>query len=71
MKKPSRKDAIEELHELAEQAMRSSVEKVVLTHRQLGLPLAIWRDGKVIQLPAERLAVRESNASYRTKKPSR
>lgn len=68
MRKLSRKGAVEELHDLAEKVMRSAVAKVVLTHRRLGLPLAIWRDGKVVEVPPDQLTEHESKARYRVRK---
>ena len=36
-----------------ERAIVAAQRRVVLRHRQLGIPIAIWRDGKVVELPAE------------------
>ncbi len=43
------------LSTLATQAMRRGVEKAVLEHRRLGVPMVIWRDGKVMQISASRI----------------
>ena len=40
---------------LALRAMRRGVEKAVLEHRRLGVPMAIWRDGKVVQVSASHI----------------
>lgn len=32
-------------------AMRSAVAEVVEEHRRLGIPLAVWRNGKVVLQP--------------------
>ena len=40
---------------LATRAMRSAMEKAVLEHRRMGVPMAVWRDGKVVQLSASRI----------------
>lgn len=34
-------------------AMNAAVRQVVLRHKQLGLPLAVWRDGKVVWISPE------------------
>ena len=39
--------------EALERAIVVAQRRVVLRHRQLGIPIAIWRDGKVVELPAE------------------
>jgi hypothetical protein len=39
----------------AAMAMKAAVEKVVEEHAREGLPLHIWRDGKVVAVPAEEL----------------
>jgi hypothetical protein len=40
------------LAERGEIAFRAAVAKVVKQHRQAGIPLAIWRNGKVALVPA-------------------
>jgi hypothetical protein len=39
-------------------ALRFAVEKVIDEHVREGLPLYIWRDGKVVAVPAEELRAR-------------
>ena len=39
----------------AEMAFNAAVEKVIEEHFRLGLPLPIWRDGKVVEVSAEEL----------------
>lgn len=41
-----------DLHEATEAAMKRAAEKVREEHRRLGLPILIWRDGKMIEEPA-------------------
>lgn len=43
------------LLERAEMAMKAAMEKVVEEHIREELPLYIWRDGKVVAVPAEEL----------------
>jgi hypothetical protein len=42
---------------LMDEAMRKAVADAILRHRQLGLPIAVWRDGKVVWIPPEELAI--------------
>ena len=37
-------------------AMNAAVREVVLRHKQLGAPLVVWRDGKVVWIPAEEIS---------------
>ena len=54
------------LVEKAEAALKDAVAGVIQEHKQLGLPLVIWRNGKVVHVPPEELEVRESKAKYRS-----
>jgi hypothetical protein len=39
------------LEERAEMALKAAVEKVIVEHARQGLPIYIWRDGKVVEVP--------------------
>jgi hypothetical protein len=56
---------------LAHNAMRAladAVAKVVEDHRRRAKPLAVWRDGKAVWIPAtEAAALHETPVAYRTK----
>jgi len=39
-------------------ALKAAVEKVIEEHARQGLPMYIWRDGKVVAVPAEELRSR-------------
>jgi hypothetical protein len=41
--------------EPAEMAMKAAMEKAIEEHIREGLPLYIWRDGKVVAIPPEEL----------------
>jgi hypothetical protein len=41
------------LEKRAEIAFKEAVEEVINEHARLGLPLYIWRDGKVVGLSAQ------------------
>jgi len=43
------------LEERALLALRAAVEKAIEEHAREGLPMYIWRDGKVVAVPAEEL----------------
>jgi hypothetical protein len=43
------------LGDLAEEALKKAVARVVEEHRKSGEPLAVWRDGKVVRVPADQL----------------
>lgn len=36
-------------------ALKAAVDKLIEEHSREGLPLYIWRDGKVVAVPAEEL----------------
>lgn len=36
-----------------DQAFALAYRRTVLRHRSLGTPLAIWRDGQVVEIPAD------------------
>jgi len=46
------------LEERALMALEAAVEKVIEEHAREGLPLYIWRDGKVVAVPVEELRPR-------------
>ncbi len=56
---------------LTQQAMRAlteAVAKVVEDHRRRGRPLAVWRDGAAVWMPAtEAMALRETPTPYARK----
>ena len=56
---------------LTQQAMKAltdAVAKVVEDHRRRAKPLAVWRDGKAVWIPAtEAAALHETLTPYRTK----
>ena len=64
MKKPNKAS-------LTQKAMRALVEavaEVVENHRRRAKPLAVWRDGKAVWIPAAQPgALHETGAAYRTK----
>jgi hypothetical protein len=47
------------LRKEALQAFREAVAKVIAEHKRLGMPLSIWRGGKVVRISPE-----EAEAEY-------
>ena len=45
----------QKIHQQAEKAMKEAVQKVVLEHKRLNMPLSIWKDGKVVRVPAKQM----------------
>jgi hypothetical protein len=35
--------------------LKTAVEKVIVEHARQGLPIYIWRDGRVVQVPPDEL----------------
>ncbi|OGP75775.1 MAG: hypothetical protein A2V86_11520 [Deltaproteobacteria bacterium RBG_16_49_23] len=48
----------------AEEALRKAVAEAIADHRRNGVPIAIWRNGKVVRIPAEQIEVREPEVEY-------
>jgi hypothetical protein len=44
--------------ERAALAMKAAIEEVIEEHAREGLPMYIWRDGRVVAVPAEELRKR-------------
>jgi len=43
------------LHKKAVKAMREAVRDVVKEHRKSGIPLAVWKNGKVARISAKKI----------------
>ncbi len=43
------------LEERAELALKAAVEKVIVEHARQGLPIYVWRDGRVVEVPPDEL----------------
>jgi hypothetical protein len=43
----------------AHEAFRRAVAEAIAEHRRSGVPIAIWRDGKVVRIPADQIEVLE------------
>ncbi len=52
-------------------ALTEAVAKAVEDHRRRGIPVAVWRNGRAVSIPAsEAGALRETPPPYRTKPPA-
>jgi hypothetical protein len=46
------------LEQRAEMALKVAVEKVIVEHARQGMPIYVWRDGKVVEIPPDELRAR-------------
>ncbi len=49
---------------LAEEALKKAVAEAIAEHRRNGVPIAVWRNGKVVRIAADQIEVREQQAAY-------
>ena len=42
---------------LIDRAVRLAAREALLRHKQAGLPIATWRDGQVVWIPAEEIVI--------------
>jgi len=52
----AKKVSISALSSKAEKALKSAVRQVVEEHKRTGQPVVVWRAGKVVRIPADRLS---------------
>jgi hypothetical protein len=55
----------------AEEALRRAVAEAIAEHRRNGVPIAIWRNGKVVRIPADEIEVREPQVKYKVSRKKR
>lgn len=55
---------------LVTQALNEAARDAVEVHRKAGVPLAVWRDGKVVLVSAEEVAPTANGRKPRRKKSS-
>jgi hypothetical protein len=48
----------------AEEALKKAVARTIVDHKRTGDPIVIWRDGKVVKVPADQIEVYEPEAEY-------
>jgi len=49
----------------AEEALKKAVAKAIADHKRTGDPIVVWRDGRVVKIPAEQIEIREPEAEYK------
>jgi hypothetical protein len=49
----------------AEEALQKAVAEAIAEHQRNGVPIAIWRNGKVVRIPADQIEVREPQVEYK------
>ena len=54
------KQSIHSIHVKAEKAMKEAVAETIQDHARTGDPLAIWRNEKVVWVPAKQLLQKQS-----------
>lgn len=40
-----------------DRAMRRAARDAAIRHKQAGVPLVVWRDGKVVEIPPEEIVI--------------
>ena len=55
----------------AEEALKVAVAEAIAEHHRNGIPIVIWRNGKVVRLQTDRKEVREEQSTYTTNKHKR
>jgi hypothetical protein len=48
----------------AERALQEAVAEAIAEHRRNGVPIAVWRDGKVVLVPPDQIGVSDVQADY-------
>ena len=55
----------------AEEALRKAVAEAIAEHRRNGVPIAIWRNGKVVRISADQIEVREPQVEHTVSRKKR
>jgi hypothetical protein len=55
------------LEKRAEMALKAAVEKVIVEHARQGLPMYIWRDGRVVAVPPDELRAESARLQAESK----
>lgn len=48
----------------AESALREAVANAITEHKRAGMPITIWHEGKVVQIPPDQIDVHEEQTEY-------
>ena len=49
----------------AEEALTKAVAKAIAEHKLTGDPIVVWRDGRVVKIPADQIEIQEPAAQYK------
>jgi hypothetical protein len=52
--------------DLVDRALQKAVTRALIQHKRLGHSIVVWRDGKVVWIPAEEIEVPEEDQSSRS-----
>jgi len=52
----------------AEEALKKAVAEAIAEHKRKGIPVAVWRNGKVVHLQSDQKEVQEEQSTYKTNK---
>ncbi|MFH1757725.1 MAG: hypothetical protein ABH969_06735 [Pseudomonadota bacterium] len=55
----------------AEEAFKKAVANAIAEHKKAGHPIAVWRDGRVVHIPADQIEMHETRAEYSTSRKRR
>ncbi|HKW34606.1 MAG TPA: hypothetical protein VJN92_16470 [Candidatus Acidoferrum sp.] len=50
----------------AEMALKAAVDKVIVEHARQGLPIYIWSDGRVVEVPPDELRTQSARLQSET-----
>ena len=50
----------------AEDALKEAVADAIAAHSRAGVPIVVWRYGKVVKVPVDQIEIREPAAEYKT-----
>lgn len=48
----------------AEEALRKAVAEAIDEHRRNGIPIAVWREGKIVRISPDQIMVRDAEVDY-------
>jgi len=51
----------------AEEALKKAVADTIADHKRTGDPIVIWRNGKIVKIPADQIELREHQTGYESK----
>ena len=53
--------------DLVEHALHKAVVGAMIRHKRLGNPIVVWRDGKVVWIPAEEIEIPDTETDAQEK----